>query len=92
MRELRTVGRAVDVELECYYECKYTASAEVFENSTKVQYKIESWEIVAGEDAEEIESMTDADGIDDNHEYLVLNLVGGGTATFRNSYCDMFRI
>lgn len=92
MKELRTFGRPAIVEIEVYSECKYTASAEVFENSIKVNYGIENWEIVTGEDAMEIEAMTDEDGIDDHHEYLVLHLMDGETATFRNSYVDMFRV
>lgn len=54
-------------------------------------YKINSYYIVGGEKAQQIENETDADGIDDFHEYLVLELEGGETATFRNSYVDMFR-
>jgi len=96
MKELRTFGRPAVVEIEVYSECKYVAAElghdEVFENSIKVNYSIENWEIVTGEDAREIEAMTDEDGIDDNHEYLVLRLMDGETATFRNSYVDMFRV
>lgn len=96
MKELRTFGKPVVVELEVYSECKYIAAElghnEVFENSIKVDYSIESWEIVTGEDAEEIEAETDESSIDDHHEYLVLHLMSGDTATFRNSYVDMFRI
>lgn len=96
MRELRTVERNIVVEIEVYSECKYEAAKlghmDVFENSIKVDYSIESWEIITGEDAVEIESMTDDDGIDDHHEYLVLHLTDGNTATFRNSYVDMFRV
>lgn len=90
MRTLRT-GTAI-VEVEVYSECKYTASPEVFENSIKVNYSIEAYEIVSDEDAYEIENATDDDGIDDYHEYLVLHLTDGSTATFRNSYVDMFRV
>lgn len=92
MRELRSYGRVVNVEVEVYGACKYTASEEAFANSKTVQYEIKSWEIVTGDDATEIESETDNSCIDDFHEYLVLNLTNGETATFRNSYVDMFRI
>ena len=92
MKELRTFGRPAVVEVEVYSECKYTASAEVFENSIKVNYSIENWEIVTGEDARESETNTDGTCIDDYHEYLVLHLMDGDTATFRNSYVDMFRV
>lgn len=54
-------------------------------------YKITSYSIVGGEKARQIESETDSDGTDDFSEYLVLELEDGETATFRNSYVDMFR-
>lgn len=54
-------------------------------------YYITSYSVVGGEKAQHIENETDADGIDDFHEYLVLDLDSGDTATFRNSYVDMFR-
>lgn len=89
----RTYGRPVKVEVEVYGICKYTAkTAEELEDSRKVQYNIESWDIVDGEDANEIEECTDGSCIDDYHEYLVLHLTNGETSTFRNSYVDMFRI
>ena len=88
----RTFGRSVTVELEVYDICKYTATkAEDLKVIRKVRYHIESWDIVDGEDAEEIEAHTDGSCIDDYHEYLVLHLTNGDTATFRNSYVDMFR-
>lgn len=60
-------------------------------NEKEVKYTgLKSWSIVDGEDAEVIESETDASCIDENHEYLVLEFVDGTTATFRNSHVDMF--
>lgn len=92
MVDSRTYGRNANVEVEVYGECKYLASEETFENAKRVRYTIESWDIVSGDDAKEIEELTDESGIDDTHEYLVLHLANGETATFRNSYVDMFRI
>lgn len=89
MRQVRTIGRTFNAEIEVYSENKYTADAQVFENSRRILYtNIESWEIISGEDASEIE----ASGlVDDNHEYLVLHFTDGDTSTFRNSYVDMWR-
>lgn len=92
MKESRTIGRPFTAEIEIYKECKYTASLKTLEESKRVRYEVESWDIVTGEEATEIEAETDGSCIDDHHEYLVLHLVGGETATFRNSYVDMFRI
>ena len=92
MREQRTIGRPFTAEIEIYNACKYTATLKDLEDVKKVRYEVESWEIVNGKDAEEIEAETDGTCIDDNHEYLVLHLTDGDTATFRNSYCDMFRV
>ena len=89
-RELRTIGRAFTAEIEVYPVCKYTAAMKDIEEPTTLRYEVENWEIVTGEDAAEIEA--DMDTVDDLHEYLVLHLTNGGTATFRNSYCDMFRV
>lgn len=57
----------------------------------EVEYKnIKAWSIITGKEAEEIESMTDASGVDENHEYLVLHFVDGSEGTFRNSHVVMF--
>lgn len=60
----------------------------------EINYKgVTSWDVIeGGAEAEEIESQTDAASADDNHEYLVLHFEDGTTATFRNSYVDMFII
>lgn len=79
------------VKLNIYSECKYTACKEVFENKKVVEYKnVIGFEVVAGEQAKEIETDTDESCIDDMHEYLVLYFENRETATFRNSYVDMF--
>jgi len=93
MREVRSIGRMFDAEIEIYSECKYTAALKTLEESKRVRYNgIVNWEIVSGEDAQEIESHTDDSCIDDLREYLVLHFENGETATFRNSYVDMFRV
>lgn len=91
MRDLRTIGEAFSADIEVYSECKYHMGADV--KSRRISYDgIISWEIVTGEDAEQIEAETDGSCIDDYHEYLVLQFENGETSTFRNSYVDMFRI
>lgn len=58
----------------------------------EVEYTgLTAWDIIeGGKEAEEIESETDCNGIDENHEYLVLHFNDGTTSTFRNSHVDMF--
>lgn len=76
-----------------YSECKYTASEEVLRNCKTVTFNYATgFEVVSGEEAREIEEHTDGSGIDDFHEYLVIFFEDGETATFRNSYVDMFAI
>lgn len=76
------------VELFITEAVKYEAELE---EEKAVKYTgVKAWSIVDGEDAEEIESMTDASGVDEYHEYLVLHFANGETATFRNSHVSMF--
>lgn len=76
------------VEIEVHEALKWEATQE---DEMVVTYKgIKAWSIISDEDATEIESMTDASGIDEYHEYLVLHFANGETATFRNSHVDMF--
>ena len=90
-----TYGRTVDVVLDIYSECKYTAAkeghTEVFDNCKTVTLKgLVDWSIITGDDALEVETHTDGFDIDDFHEYLELHFEDGTTSTFRNSYVDMF--
>lgn len=58
----------------------------------QVEYDIEGFKVICGgAEAEQIESETDDNSIDEYHEYLVLDLGDGETATFRNSHVDMFK-
>lgn len=77
------------VKIKMYDGVKYDmASKKVAEKVYEIQgYKI----ICGGAEAEEIESMTDGNSIDEYHEYLVLDLGNDETATFLNSHVDMFR-
>ena len=76
------------VEIEIYDRCKYEKDSEV---KYTFEYKdVKGFEVVVGEKAAEIENDSDGSCIDDNHEYLVLYFESGETATFRNSYVDMF--
>lgn len=78
--------RTAEIEIEAYDTCKYYGKA----HGVSVTYNgITAWDIIeGGKEAEEIEKDTDC--IDDFHEYLVLHLLNGETATFRNSYVDMW--
>lgn len=81
------------VRLYVYEGCKYTAkSPEDLGEEKEVYYGgIAGFDIIeGGKEAEEIEAETDASGVDEFHEYLVLHLLNGETATFRNSHVDMF--
>lgn len=67
---------------------------EQVEVDHEVEYTgVTSWDIIkGGDEAAEIESMTDASGVDENHEYLVLHFENGTEGTFRNSHVEMFII
>lgn len=79
------------VFLEVYNHTKYTAH-EIGEEPIEFKFKgLVKWDIIeGGEEAEEIERDTDADGIDENHEYLVLHFRNGYTSTYRNSHVVLF--
>ena len=92
---MKEFGRTRAVTLDVYDVCKYTAKTveELVEELNEKQIKYSGcigFEVVSGKDAEVIESETDDSCIDDFHEYLVLYFENGETATFRNSYVDLF--
>lgn len=88
---MKRFEEAKTIKLDVYDVCKYVATQEDFENEKQVTYdNVIGFEVVEGEKAKEIEKDTDGSCIDDFHEYLVIYFENGETATFRNSYVDMF--
>lgn len=77
------------IRLYIHEATKYEAPED---DEIEVEYTgVKAWSIIeGGQEAEEIEAQTDASGIDENHEYLVLHFEDGSEATFRNSHVDMF--
>ena len=78
------------VTLDIYNVDKYTADAVDFEDCIHVEYDgIKSWSVIeGGKEAEAIEMLSDM--VDEHHEYLVIELLDGSLATYRNSHVDMF--
>ena len=80
----------LNVKVKVYSGVKYDLSNE---KVAEVKYKdIEGFEVVTGERATEIGSMTDEESRDEYNEYLVITFKDGQTATFCNSHVDLFRI
>lgn len=81
----------VKVRIFLHEGCKYTAKTEddLGEEKEIIYNGITAWDLIeGGEEAEEIEANSDI--VDEFHEYLVLHLTDGTTATYRNSHVDMF--
>lgn len=81
----------MSVKVVVYDKCKYDLTSE---KVAEVEYKnIKGFDILSDiMTVERIEAETDESGIDEYHEYLIITLEDGETATFRNSHVDMFRI
>lgn len=76
------------VIVERYIRCKYF-NPEAGERIT--HENVEAFEVVHGEAAAQLEAEMDGSTLDDFHEYLVLYFTNGETATYRNSYADLFK-
>lgn len=79
----------MNVKVKIYDGVKYLPTSE---NVAEVEYEIESFKVVTGDEATEIGLSTDESSRDEYNEYLVLTLTDGDTSTFRNSHVDLFRI
>ena len=80
--------RTRTVELNVYAECKYQEK-EIEETIVTYENAI-AFEVLSGDKAKAYEIITDGSMIDDYHEYLVIYFDDNTTATFRNSYVDLF--
>lgn len=74
------------VRIKMYDGIKYNSESKKF---GEIFYDVESFEVVKKTDAEL--SAEGFDEFDPFNEYLVLKFSDGTTATFRNSFVDMFR-
>lgn len=80
----------MDVKVKVYNGVKYNNDTEKI---GELEYKnIQSYEVVSGERAIEIEWETDENSRDEFNKYLVITLEDGETLTFCNSHVDLFRI
>ena len=77
----------MNVKVKIYDEVKYLPTSE---KVAEVEYEIESFKVVTGDEATEIGLSTDESSRDEYNEYLVLTLADGDTSTFRNSHVDLF--
>lgn len=78
----------IKVDVKIYDGVKYEASSKV---AKRVTYEIERFEIIHEADDKDIRANYTDEELDPFDEYLRLYLADGETATFRNSYVDMFR-
>ena len=77
----------MNAKIEVYDLCKYNPESKVV---AEVEYKdIVKYEVKIIDGGEILECF---DMLDDYDEYLILTFADGDTATFRNSYVDMFRM
>lgn len=80
----------MNLKVKIYDEIKYSPESK---KTAEVEYKnIKGLRLVTGEEAKELGETTDEASRDDFNEYVVLTAEDGSEMTFRNSYCDIFRI
>ena len=85
----RYFNKPSNVIVERYSECKYFQHKD----GDEIQYEnVVAFEVVDGEAAAKLEAEMDGTTLDDFQEYLVLYFADGNTATYRNSYADLFKI
>lgn len=77
----------IKVKIKMYDGVKYDMESEKI---AECYYYIENFKVLENEEAERLEETIDEDSIDEFHEYLVLDLGDGDTATFKNSHTDLF--
>lgn len=78
------------VSVERYSACKYSSNPG---NCEEIHYdNVEAFEVVEGTNAAKLEAEMDGSLLDDYHEYLIIYFANGGTATYRNSYADLFMV
>ena len=77
------------VKVIIYNDSKWNEGVEIID---KISYKrLTSWNIVTGEESEQLERYLglEDEETDELHEYLILHFEDGSTATFNNSEVDM---
>ena len=79
----------MNVKVKLYDGMKYKAESRKI---AEIEYSIDSFKVVNMDELKKEFGEYDATTIDEFDEYLVLYLTTGGEATFRNSYCDMFKM
>lgn len=78
------------VLVKIYDGVKYFRGSEKVTEHTYTD--VESWKVVGGKEAEEVEKEFIGNDLDELQEYLILSFADGTTATFRNSHTDLFKI
>ena len=79
----------MNVKVKLYDGMKYEAESK---KVAEIECAINNFKVVSMEQLKEEFGCYYASMEDEFDEYLVLYLATGGEATFRNSYCDMFRM